>query len=293
MRADQSRLTFSLLTAALAAIALPAAAQNTISYQSEPGDPVGLGETRTFTGEVDASLNNYDGQVLSAAAFSGGDSYLLILRPPSGQSLGVGTYENAVDYHDDPSRPRMSFIAAGRSCAALSGQFTIHEIQADPADYVEKLRVSFEQRCAGAPGKLVGTVFIDNPPGPPLVTMDVRWDKHALLEPWGDVRLTGTTLCNKPVAEFGLGLEITQQRGRGPVATGSPDRPIPPMDCTNERRSFSVTLSPRAGATFTHGPATLNWSGIVWDYTDYPGWSTRLEGGEVKVVIMPPKSARP
>lgn len=284
------RLAFGCLAAMVALLPAPAVAQNALSFQSQPGDPVGLGDSRTITPAVDAILDVYKGNSIGIGAFPGDDYYFLTITASDGAPLGVGTYENAGWPHSDTSRPSVSFSANGRQCEASTGRFTIHEIKLGFHDYVEKLRLSFEQQCAGAPGKLVGTATIDNPPGPPLVELDVQWDKHAVLEPWGAIRLTGTSLCSKPGGDLGLGVRLAQQRGRQPTVEGTPDRPLELMDCTTERRPIVARVTPRGGQPFVNGPATLHWTSMTWD-RDYSGAAV-TRTGETKVVILP-APARP
>jgi hypothetical protein len=145
-----------------------------LAYTSDPGDPIGEGESQSFTvtdGKGwgawavgnDVRLNEIFILYRPPGEIS---PYRLDIQAPVGQALTVGTYENAVRYPESSAtRPALSFGAHARSCGFVSGRFVIHEGPVlGKTNFVERLRVTFEQRCEfGTTGALRGEVVI----GPP------------------------------------------------------------------------------------------------------------------------------
>jgi len=62
----------------------------------------------------------------------------------------------------DPGHPGLEVTGDGRGCNMLTGSFTVHEAQYDysgPEPRVVHFAASFEQKCDGGPGTLLGTLF--------------------------------------------------------------------------------------------------------------------------------------
>src|SRR4051812_36022624 len=97
--------------------ALSAHGQSQITYTSTPGDFIGNGQSKVIA----EPQFTFAAQVLTAApgqfvriTVSGPDSYLLDLTAPPGQSLQVGTYEEAARASFAGASPGLDFSGEGR-----------------------------------------------------------------------------------------------------------------------------------------------------------------------------------
>lgn len=223
MHAPSPAIRAALLALGVAALA-PAAAgaqpyQAAFSYVSEPGDPVGLGQSMSLS-QVTAS--HFFGDVSVAGTGSDG-GYALSLRAPDGQTLGVGVYENArAGSASDPALPYLEFRHDERRCEAAGGRFEITDIATDPSGYVERLSVNFEQRCAGSTATLWGQVDIVKPEVVALTRFEPIVEKFVDLYRSGpDAGAIGyvRALCNTEAGgTYGARLE---QRTREGTVVGS------------------------------------------------------------------------
>jgi hypothetical protein len=139
-----------------------------LSYESDQGDYIGLGETRAYwlddavwNARFD-TINGLHHVSISATQFSGPSfSWYLDLAAPRGQRLAIGKYENARRYPFQPvTQPGLSFAGSGRGCHTLTGRFEIQSIVLGPGDTVDRLQATFEQSCEGGSPALSGRVSI-------------------------------------------------------------------------------------------------------------------------------------
>ena len=128
-------------------------AAGSLTIQSQPGETIGGGTTRTYL-TTDWSIFATDShRSLSVLPWSTG--WQLEFRAPGTQALGPGTYEGAVGLSGSSALPRLSVLNSAASCdwASTSGRFIIHELRfASPtSSSVVALSLDFEQRCKNGP----------------------------------------------------------------------------------------------------------------------------------------------
>jgi hypothetical protein len=71
----------------------------------------------------------------------------LYLAAPRGFPLQVGTYSGATRWpFQSPNAPGMDF-SCGLQCNTLEGNFVVRELEIDAAGILQRIDVSFEQRC--------------------------------------------------------------------------------------------------------------------------------------------------
>jgi len=143
-----------------------------ITFSSEPGEPIGRGEsdgvgidTAEFTAGVYFQQNALRVQVLRRTPAT--EFWMLEIDAPRGQPLLPGHYDGAVrSVSRTGTQPGLDFSAKGSGCSFLTGSFDVIE-----ADYggpgtvfdsltVNRFRARFTQRCTSASQTLTGEVRI-------------------------------------------------------------------------------------------------------------------------------------
>lgn len=143
----------------------PGGPQSTfLRYTSTPGDWIGLGGSAHYTlgdGTWSASLSD-DRQMIEVRFDAGGATWwTLNLAAPAGDSLAVGSYENAARWpFQGTAQPGLDFSGSGRGCNELSGRFVIHDLAIDHAGELHRLHVSFRQHCESGTSYLDGELAI-------------------------------------------------------------------------------------------------------------------------------------
>lgn len=163
-----------------AASPAPALAQaSSLSFISEPGDPIGQGQALTLTEVETARISESHISVLASNA---DQWFYLILTAPEGETLKRGRYEDATVVASEPvAGPGLLFYGNNIACESIEGRFEIDEIRFAAFGYVERLRAHFEQRCDGSPATLWGDVIVDNPPMPDEMKLRVIVGSQAML----------------------------------------------------------------------------------------------------------------
>jgi hypothetical protein len=130
-----------------------------IHFDSQPGDYIGGGVSRTWT-LADGTMTARRISTGVEVSFNGGLTYWwLDFVPPAGQGLVVGSYESAARYpFQSPTQPGLSVSGSGRGCNTLTGRFQVLEIEIDADGVVRHFAADFEQHCEGAPPALFGVV---------------------------------------------------------------------------------------------------------------------------------------
>lgn len=144
------------------------------AWVSEPGDALGLG-TIGFVRGTNSILTGQltpppswivfppGGQRITISAARSGSltaqQYLLNVQAPVGQSVLLGTWENAELYPLQPSDiPGLAFRANGRVCTTLRGRFSVDDVVTFPVNGIDRLHITFQLRCNGRPEALRGEV---------------------------------------------------------------------------------------------------------------------------------------
>ena len=155
-----------------------ALADGTLSFVSEPGDPLanGLVYSEDFTdAEVSAFANPYG---LRVARVNGLSSWSLNLTSQPGHLFRPACYERA---QRDPfmafGRAGLSFDFSSSGCNTIVARYRVYEFSADPGSgAITDLAVDFVQHCEGAGPALFGalrydsSIPIDTPPLDPVFT---------------------------------------------------------------------------------------------------------------------------
>lgn len=150
-----------------------------IYFDSQPGDYIGGGQKAMYTlanGTISASGSSNHIML----SFNGGSNWwYLDFAPPSGSSLGVGTFENAARYpFQSPTQPGLSVDGSGRGCNTLTGRFQILEFTLKPDGSLKNFAVDFEQHCEGGTPALFGVVRYNSETAP----NDFDADKDGIID---------------------------------------------------------------------------------------------------------------
>jgi len=137
---------------------------NVLFFKSDPGDFVGLGQTRFLhagSGFTLAPSRNFDNGV----SFSiNGSAQLWFLDFASGNSasspaLAPGAYEGAARFpFQGPGQPGLSFSGDGRGCNTVSGRFDVLDATYGAGGAVNSFAANFEQHCEGGASALRGRI---------------------------------------------------------------------------------------------------------------------------------------
>lgn len=150
----------------MADLPTPAGPSTLLSYQSEPGDYIGQGQTGShsladlkFSAWHVASQSAV--QIRAQSPIGGGVFWSINMKAPSGVPLIPGTYLNATRYaFNAPGTPGLDVSGNGRGCNTLTGQFTVLETSFGPKGEVYRFRATFEQHCEGVIPALRGEILI-------------------------------------------------------------------------------------------------------------------------------------
>jgi hypothetical protein len=118
-----------------------------ISFTSEPGDYIGLGQQLTLT-PIDGVITARKAFNLVALHFDGASDWDLELSAPIGQTLVLGAYEGATRRSfQSPAMPGLDVYGDGRGCNVLSGRFVVLEAAYSPDGDVQRFAADLEQHC--------------------------------------------------------------------------------------------------------------------------------------------------
>lgn len=242
-------------TAAQAAIA-----QNiTLSYTSDPGDFIGLGQSATFAssaGDTIGAFASGNGQSIhvsiSAAA---GPFWTLDLAAPAGQTLAPGDYTGATRYpFNAATAPGLDFSGDGRGCNEVTGSFSVQDIALGPEGYVQQFDATFVQHCEGQDPALHGEIHIMNPPPPPVLSLGLAVAVSGTASTLnGNATINGTVTCNE-TADVTVSGTITQVAHRELI-----------------RGNFGTTVTCTPGAA------------VAWTAVAVPTGSVPFQKGNVEV----------
>lgn len=273
----------SLPTARLGATALvmlsvaaPAAA-STATLVSEPGHPLGQGETRTFTELYPLHVEPVDDGItvegrdhrITVSMSDGEAGYSVTFMAPGGVPLTPGVYEDAYGgFESHPDNPLIQVARNAESCFQdARGRFVIHEVKVGRFGYVERLRASFEHTCGpDTEPALFGEIDVANPPPPPPMQVRLTFLDQGTVSRTGDVRFDGVVYCERPSAA-----EISSVITQGSPRTGLPRGErlyLYVDDCSPTGTRFTVDV-PIIQGRFRPGPAMIRAKAAAIDF-NYP-----------------------
>jgi hypothetical protein len=138
-----------------AATALPSNAATVISFQSDPGDYVGGGQSQTLTfigpQQFNAQFNAAQGSFSFATLVAVEPSFSLNMLAPPGQPLAPGYYSGA-------QGSGLGVFFDHRSCGRATGRFAIGQVVVDANGALQRFHAAFEQHCSGGSPALRGTI---------------------------------------------------------------------------------------------------------------------------------------
>jgi hypothetical protein len=153
------RVELPVVTVNQEAIDIPIPSSPTFLWFASHGEFVGLGLTRLYR-QTDAEFgaNVTARRILIGVRGRDGKLWSLSLGAPTGQSLGVGRYDN-VGRPETATRALLDFSGDGRGCNNTFGRFEILDI-AFTASSVSRMHATFEQHCEGPTASpLLGEVW--------------------------------------------------------------------------------------------------------------------------------------
>ncbi|GAB3865642.1 hypothetical protein ACFPIJ_24995 [Dactylosporangium cerinum] len=145
----------------------------TFSLVSDPGDPLGHGQSYSYSAAAGDQLDvtSRTGEALDVSVHGrNGDSWTLNLQMASQRPMSPGTYSVDKEYPSNSfSEPAMSVTDGGFPCRGVvtGSSFTISAIDYGPTPgYIRGLDASFSLHCGGIAPALHGVVHIANAPAP-------------------------------------------------------------------------------------------------------------------------------
>jgi hypothetical protein len=256
---------------ALSAAAFAAQAQTysgTISWQSDPGDYLGMGGSGTYSEGVKAIGNTYNAAVaisyFGTSASGSPEWFTINLAAPYNQPLQVGRYDGATRYpFNAPGTPGLDVGTTGRGCNTGSGSFVIDQVKYGPRGYVETIVGSFEYGCDYSTGKIRGTFAVFNPPPPPALAIELALDTKGYVNKGnGEATISGVIACTSNASVF-LNGTVVQPSGRFGLNQGWFGKQLA---CTPEPAQFTVSLVPLTnGGKYEQGPVQIDVKGSSYD----------------------------
>jgi hypothetical protein len=166
-------MTIGAVLAAVLGVSSPATAATTVEAQgstaniatmvSEGGDYIGQGLPRYYYAPGNASVSTGGDLRYLAVDVSGGssgDSFTMTFAPPPGETLHVGSYEDAQRApFREAGRPGIDISGDGRGCNTITGRFDVLDV-AMARGAITRLWLEYEQHCEGGPAALFGVVHI-------------------------------------------------------------------------------------------------------------------------------------
>lgn len=271
MHASSSRLS-KLYAGAFVAAAMSAPAwgqSSSLTFISEPGDPIGMGQELTLT---DVRTGRAGESQILLEASNAEQWFYLVLTAPAGETLKRGKYEDVVlpSVSRTLAQPGLNFYGNDGACESVEGRFEIDEIRFAAFGYVERLRAHFEQRCDGSTATLWGDVIVDNPPMPAEMKVKLRVEPQVPMdsqfgptEAWPYIHLT----CEYPT---GGRVELTLEQSHGAERTIT-GRMFDRVLCGPTPLRIQIPISSDSGSDFRAGKATLTVEARMEDpnYSEY------------------------
>lgn len=143
--------------------AASAQAETVFSTTSQPGDPVGDGQSAVYT-DADSSMTfDADAQSIRLSVSRGDDHWYVSLGAPPERKFEVGRYYNAEHPTLRTGRAPFVYMAnAGRRCDDLWGELHIQQIEYDRQGRVAALEATVLQRCESDSAPVLAAVIRHN-----------------------------------------------------------------------------------------------------------------------------------
>lgn len=144
-------------------LAAPAQAATVFSTYSQPGDPIGEGQSAVYT-DSDSTLSlDADARSIRLSVSRGDDSWYVSLGAPRERKFEVGRYYDA----ENPTRrtgraPYVYLASNGRRCDDAWGEIHIQQLQLDADERVVALEATVLQHCDSASAPVLAAVIRHN-----------------------------------------------------------------------------------------------------------------------------------
>jgi hypothetical protein len=137
-----------------------------LSFQSDPGDFIGGGQSRSYTltsSQYQLTLDSTHSQLQFRIPPGTGEYWTLNLSAPLGQPLTPGLYNSAVRLAVlTPGAPGLDFFGNSRGCNQVTGRFLVAEAVYGAGNTVTRFHAKFDQHCEGWSVGLRGEIWIDS-----------------------------------------------------------------------------------------------------------------------------------
>jgi len=278
-----------ILAALCVALTAPLASAATVqeallTMTSDEGDWVGAGQTYSYatsTGDTFGSSTTTAAAVSANVHADNGDWWNLDFAAPQGQTLAVGTYDNAIraGFPDRGAAPGLDVGGNGRGCNTLTGSFTVTQVTFGAAGTVETFDADFEQHCEGAEAALRGHLHLVNDPPPPPLQIGLRIEAGGSVDRAGVATVRGTITCNVPTTVYVYGV-LTQRPNRFAHANSYYSVPVACSGTT----SWNFEMSTTTDVPFRPGPAQLSVDALAFD----PASDVQVRDSESATVRLAP-----
>jgi hypothetical protein len=128
-----------------------------LTFDSQPGDYIGLGQHFTLT-PVEGSITATRSANVVTVSFDGSTWWDLRFAAPSGGAIVPGVYEGATRWpFQSPTGPGLDVSGDGRGCNQLTGRFVVLEAVYDGLGNIDRFAADYEQHCEGGAPALFGS----------------------------------------------------------------------------------------------------------------------------------------
>lgn len=128
-----------------------------LTLDSDAGDYVGQGVRKDYAGDTSTFALSGNDSYFMFNASGQRDSWMAILRPPTGQTLRPGTFP--ITRFGDANSFGFDFGGNGRGCNRVAGSVTINAVDVDAATrMVTGLSADFVQNCEAGSTALRGSI---------------------------------------------------------------------------------------------------------------------------------------
>lgn len=127
------------------------------AFQSEPGNPVGRGESRVYSGSDSTASTSYDGRNLQLFVQQRGEAWTIEMTPPREQRFTSGS-AYAIEGGARNNVGALKLTRNGAKCSRPTGHLTIDDV-AFNGSALARLDAHFDDvKCDGEPGLVDGQI---------------------------------------------------------------------------------------------------------------------------------------